>query len=349
MIDFSSAPLNQDQQAPSIDIDAINRHLTATLESWLFNLLPEAKQFPQDIRAGSVRGERGSSLSIARTGPRRGLWQDRASGQSGNPIQLIQASLNTDFQTALQAALRIAELPLQPTPPEKIRQPDPAETLLKVHGILKNTLPLADSIVEQYLVSTRKLSPANQQDIRFHPSLFHYPSQRSYPAMVAIVRHYSGKITGIHRTFLDTTTCDKITTTPARLALGPISGGAVWLHQAAGIQNHPSCIPVSTHNKLTHNTLAVCEGIETGLAILQLFPELSTVAATLSTSGMRNFRAPPHAERILICADRDPVDPHNGHRPGTQAAECLQSRLSCPSVILYPDEPFNDFNDQVKQ
>lgn len=337
MLDFSNAPLDQSPPPPQQRHNPaqINQRLIDTLESWLPKLLPGARRFPSEFRAGSVNGERGSSLSIARTGPKRGLWQDRASGQSGDPIALIQAALNTDFVTAIETAADIARLPLRKTPASQLDIRSSAENLAAAIRIIEQSILLtSDTLAHQYLVSTRGLTISAPQDLRFHPRLYHAPSRQSHPALVAIVRHHSGRIVGTHRTYLDPDTCDKIKIDPSRLALGPIAGGAVWLSRA------PGALP---------STLAVCEGIETGLAALTLFPSIQTVAATLSTSGLRNFEVPPSTARLLILADFDPVDPRTGNRPGTFAAETLQHRLTIECAILYPDRPFKDFNDQLLQ
>lgn len=329
--DFSDAPLEQRLSTPTPNHDArqINQILTATLETWLPKLLPGVRKFPLDFRAGDIHGARGSSLSIARTGARRGLWQDRATGQQGDPIALIQASLQLDFPTALETAARIADLPMRPTPASQLQPEDPAAKIAQAIRIFDAARPLPNTLAERYLRERRGITIDLPADLRFHPGLFHWPTKRTFPALVAAIRDRFGSIKGVHRIFLDPATGNKIAHENPRLALGPVSGAALYTDRHA-------------------TTLAVAEGIETALAFAQLYPAIPAVAATLSTSGLRNFEPPHTVTRLIIAADFDPVNPRTGQRPGTQAAEALRARLKIPAVIMYPDRPHNDFNDQLK-
>ena len=54
----------------------------------------------------------------------------------------------------------------------------------------------------------------------------------------------------------------------------------------------------------TASALGLCEGIETGLAVMTACPGLP-VWATLSTSGLEQVQLPPEARRIIILADND--------------------------------------------
>jgi phage/plasmid primase-like uncharacterized protein len=62
--------------------------------------------------------------------------------------------------------------------------------------------------------------------------------------------------------------------------------------------------------------LAVAEGIETALSVMQI-TKLPTVAA-LSAAGMRSLRWPPPVRRLWIAADNDEA--------GLKAAEVLLER-----------------------
>lgn len=333
--DFSDASLDQSPPASTqLDADAINRVLISTLEQWLPRLLPGGRRFAQDFRAGSTDGTKGSSLSVSLRGVNRGLWHDHATGQRGNPIQLIQAVLGCDFPAALNAASRIADLPLRPTPASRTRLSPSPDTLPAALDIAAQTIPLTPgTLAYEYLTITRGLPLTEQSSLRFHPRLYHAPTRQHYPALVAIIRRDHRTI-GIHRTYLDPATGNKIPHYPARMTLGSISGGAVYL---------------IGHSQTTHatpTTLVACEGIETALAFLALYPATPVIAATLSTSGLRNFMPPSSTTRLLIAADFDPVNPQTGRRPGTAAAEFLQERMKIPTAILYPERPHKDFDDQ---
>ena len=66
--------------------------------------------------------------------------------------------------------------------------------------------------------------------------------------------------------------------------------------------------------------LALCEGIETGLAVMTACPGLA-VWATLSTSGLEQVQLPAQAKRIIILAD------HDASGAGLRAAETTARRL----------------------
>lgn len=65
-------------------------------------------------------------------------------------------------------------------------------------------------------------------------------------------------------------------------------------------------------------TLQLCEGIETGLALLQAAG--NPTWATLGTSGLASVVLPPGVRRVVICADGDP--------PGEAAAMKAARRLA---------------------
>jgi len=163
---------------------------------------------------------------------------------------------------------------------------------------------------------------ASAPSLRFHRSLRHSPSGRDLPAMIAGVTVWpEASVRAVHRTYLDALRPAKASVEPAKMMLGPCSRGAVRLAPDG-------------------ERLALCEGIETGLA----FQEATTIPtwACLSTSGLRSVVVPPDVE-IVIAADRDP--------DGIRAAESAKQRLVTEGHrvrIVLPPEPFNDFADALK-
>jgi len=85
--------------------------------------------------------------------------------------------------------------------------------------------------------------------MRFHPRLKH-KSGMWLPAMVAAIDGLSGEMVGIHRTFQNRDGTGKVELEPNKRVLGKLSRGAVLLTAGA-------------------SELVLCEGIETGLSILQ--------------------------------------------------------------------------------
>ena len=109
-----------------------------------------------------------------------------------------------------------------------------------------------------------------------------------------------------------------------RLSRGDIVGNAVRLGKLNGL-----------------DWLALCEGIETGLAIMTAKPGLC-VWACLSDGGLERAVLPPAARRILILADNDKSG------TGLRAAERTKARShrdGRTAVIAMPPRTGDDFND----
>ena len=134
---------------------------------------------------------------------------------------------------------------------------------------------------------------------------------------------------GAHFTFLQGGGPDgavvKAATDASKLTLGQLRHGGVWLTPIEKISEQ----------------LAVAEGIETALSIMQI-TNLPTVAA-LSAAGMRSLRWLPQVRRLWIAADND--------HAGLKAAEALLQRAlraGLQAHIKIPAEGNNDFNDLLR-
>jgi putative DNA primase/helicase len=138
------------------------------------------------------------------------------------------------------------------------------------------------TLVERYLRG-RGIAIPVPPTIRFHPNLRH-PSGVYAPAMVAAVEHVrSGNtVIAIHRTWLRDDGNGKAALDPQKAALGPIAGGAVRLTP-------------------TGETLALAEGIETALSVLQA--TAVPIWATLGTANLSRVELPDCVREVLIAAD----------------------------------------------
>ena len=159
--------------------------------------------------------------------------------------------------------------------------------------------PAASTVVETYL-RARGITMAVPPSLRFHPRLRH-PSDIYLPGMVACITHANTgvKVQAVHRTFLRADGRAKADIEPTKAMLGPSRGGAVRLAPVCG------------------DCLIVCEGIETGLSLLQAVGP--PVWAALSTSGLRALTLPPEIRRVIIAADAD--------EPGEAAAQAAAARF----------------------
>jgi hypothetical protein len=191
--------------------------------------------------------------------------------------------------------------------------------------ITESTSNLENTPIEKYLREHRVIKNAElPASIKYHPNLYHSATGLKFPAMVAVVQNIDGEIMGLHRTYLDPITNNKADIKPNKMMLGNISGGAVKLSGAL------------------FAPLIVCEGIETGLSILEAvnYP----VWALLSAANFENVIPPPITQisSIIIAADNDDA--------GTKAAEKLATKLALQGYAIKICTPTyaNDFNDLLK-
>jgi putative DNA primase/helicase len=150
-------------------------------------------------------------------------------------------------------------------------------------GVWRRAGPAAGSLAEQYLV-TRGITLPLPLSVRYAPSLRHTPTGLELPAMVAAIQSSADQITGIHRTFLKSDGSGKATIESPKMALGPIGDGAVRLSPAG-------------------ETLVLVEGIEDGLALIQMTGQPAW--ALLGTSNFKNFIPPSGTKNLILAPDAD--------------------------------------------
>jgi putative DNA primase/helicase len=191
-----------------------------------------------------------------------------------------------------------------------------ADRLEQVRDIWNRTRPAKGTIVEAYL---RRRGITILPDCLRFSILKHTPSGRTLPTMVAAVRDLDSNLTAIHRTFLKPDGSGKADVEPAKMSLGQCAGASVHL-ATAGL------------------ALAVGEGIETCLSVLESCPELPVWSA-LSTSGLRSIELPAEIRDVTIVAD--------GDHPGEIAARWAAGRFLAErrNVRIARPPRGADFND----
>lgn len=182
--------------------------------------------------------------------------------------------------------------------------------------------------VQRYLEDGRGIAGLRfnhmKNTLRYHPEVLHSPSGQSLPAMLAQIRGPQGRPMGVHRTFLKPDGSGKADVSPAKMMLGPSSGGAVRFGPDSPV-------------------IALAEGIETALSVARA--SRLTVWATLSTSGLKGLILPPApaGEVIILCADHDEA--------GISAAETAAVRFEAEGrvvSIIHPHQSGADFNDVLR-
>jgi len=148
-----------------------------------------------------------------------------------------------------------------------------------------------------------------------------------WPVMLARVVNVHNAAVGLHRTYL-TKTGAKAPFGNVKFALGEVgAGGAVRIGRPGPV-------------------VGVCEGIETGLAVMVQAKAAFPVWPALSAVGMENVALPAECRAVLTFGDNDP----NGR--GFVAQDKLVQRLTKEGRLArphYPDRVGWDFLDQLRE
>ena len=319
-------------EAPRFDLDLIVQRLRETAETWVPLLFPKGKRVGDEWRLANIRGDaprNTGSCVIALQGPHAGDWIDFDGNAGGGPISTLEAGTGLTGRdlineaadmTGVTAGAPARQAPVVTPAPKR----DPAQ---EITHILSRAVPTPNTPAALYL-SGRGLTVPAETDLLFHADLTHWETKTGFPALLGQVRDRSGAVIGLHRTYLvqEGNEVRKAPVPKAKMMLGRITGGAVRLAPIG----EDGCV-------------ALCEGIETGLAVMTACPDLP-VWATLSTSGLEQVELPPAAQRVLILAD------HDASGAGLRAAEASARRLRAQGrdvAIAIPPEEGEDFNDML--
>ena len=164
--------------------------------------------------------------------------------------------------------------------------------------------------------------------LRCHPRLPYRHEDEHFthhPALIATVQDPHGAVATVHRIYLDNSGAKADVPTPKKSMSPPttVTGAAVRLDTAT-------------------DTLAVTEGVETGLAV-RLTTQLPVWAA-LTAGGMSSIVLPNNVRMVVICADND------ASGTGEQAAKQLARRMLAEGrrvKIFMPPTPGTDWADSL--
>lgn len=253
--------------------------LMPTVAKALFGETKNIQQAGQQWRYGS----KGSlAIDVA-----RGRWFDHEAGEGGGVLDLIRRERRCNTAEALKWIEGIGEYvaPVKPVQSDSARASSLRDAAMRIWQECRDA---KGTVVEKYLINRRIGHGIECSDLRYHPNCpfgkDDAGQQRFLPAMVALVRNPGDRTPmGIHRTALrpDGVKLD-------RKMLGPCHGGAVML---------------SSHE--ADSDIGLCEGIETGLAIIKLFN--APVWASLSAGAMSAVPVLGGVRNLKIYADNDPA------------------------------------------
>lgn len=255
-------------------------------------------------------GERSPSFYVVE---KKGFAHCFGCGWHGDAFKFMQALHGLDFVAAVETLAIEAGMmmprsgPAKPLQP-KIKRPsaedaarEREQSIAGAVEVWRSARPATGTAVETYL-ATRAITLPPPPTIRFHPALRHFDSDTGktmhLPAMVAAFQGVDRSVTGVHRTYLAPGGGGKAAVKKAKMMAGACWGSAIRLAPAAP-------------------RLAIAEGIETALSVMQACPDLPVwVAGSLGNiagAGDSRVEGPPHPTRKGL---KLPTERPDMKRPG---------------------------------
>lgn len=282
---------------------------------------------------GDVNNTPGRSLFVRLRGPdsgkgAAGKWTDAATGEHGDLLDLIAMNRGLDrLCDVLDEARCFLSFPRPaPEPEHKYHlAPAPSGSPESARRLFAMSRPIAGTIAEAYLRTRGITALPGSSALRFHPRCYYRPDQysptKTWPALIAAVTALDGKITGVHRTWLDPSGRDKAPVDAPRRAMGHLLGHGVRFGIAGDV-------------------MAAGEGIETMLSLRMILPSLPMVAA-LSANHLAAILFPPTLRRLYIARDADPA--------GETAMMTLTAHAAAAGIEAVALTPMlDDFNEDLR-
>ncbi|MCP3459718.1 toprim domain-containing protein [Bradyrhizobium sp. CCGUVB23] len=282
------------------DASELARRLAHEVEAVCRHYLSNGKRAGRYWVVGDVHNTPGRSLFVrlqeSRKGP-AGKWIDAATGEHGDLLDIIRESLSLrDFREVAEEARRFLKLPRleQQMAPRPIRSLVPSGSQDAARRLFAMSGPIEETVVETYLQRRGIANIHYGGSLRFHPRCYYRPDEQlpteTWPAMIACVTDLDGRITGVHRTWLDPDGFDRIRLGKApidtpRRAMGDLLGNAVRFDVADDV-------------------LAAGEGIETMLSLRYVLPTMP-MASALSANHLSAMLLPSSLRRLYIARDAD--------------------------------------------
>ncbi|MGC2085313.1 MAG: toprim domain-containing protein [Bradyrhizobium sp.] len=282
------------------DASELARRLAREAEAVCRHYLSHGKRAGRYWVVGDVHNTPGRSLFVrlqeSAKGP-AGKWTDAATGEHGDLLDVIRESLGLrDFTEVAREARRFLSLsgPHQQPAAKLIRSPAPAGSQDAARRLFAASSAVEATLVETYLQHRGIDRVHHGGSLRFHPRCYYRPDDHlpteTWPAMIACVTDLDGRITGVHRTWLDPDGFDRVRLGKApidtpRRAMGDLLGNAVRFDAADDV-------------------LAAGEGIETMLSLRCMLPTMP-MAAALSANHLSAMLLPAGLRRLYVVRDAD--------------------------------------------
>ncbi|MET4483790.1 toprim domain-containing protein [Bradyrhizobium sp. F1.13.3] len=311
------------------------RRLAREAEAVCRHYLSNGKRAGRYWVVGDVHNTPGRSLFVrlqeSPKGP-AGKWTDAATGEHGDLLDIIRESLALrDFREVAEEARRFLKLPRaqHQTALQPVRSLVPIGSRQAARRLFAISSPIQGTIAEAYLQSRGIARVHHGGSLRFHPRCYYRPDEylptETWPAMIACVTDLEGRITGVHRTWLDPDGFDRIRLGKApidtpRRAMGDLLGNAVRFG-------------------VVDDVLAAGEGLETMLSLRYVLPSMP-MAAALSANHLSAMLLPSGLRRLYIARDADAA--------GDAVQAILSQRAADAGIEAIALSPrLGDFNEDL--
>ena len=360
-----------------MDVAAIVAALADRTEAICWELFPQGVKDGAEFRIGSLAGEPGRSLGIRIRGSKQGVWCDFASGEAGDILDLISLTL---FQGNKSQALVWARryLGLDSEDPKAMRQwrrraqarKDDSEkearrARAQAWRIWEEASPNLRGAPAGYYLWGRGLDLAQlgyqPRSLRAHGRCWNAERNDYLPALLGAICGPDGKLTAVHRTYLEPAFWDDCLDQPrwpkAKLAaskkvLGPYVGAMIRLWRGGRYETKAGkrvWIRAPALNQITEpSACVITEGIEDGLTVAMAAPEMRVLVA-VSLANIPNLALPPALRYVTICADNEdnPAARANAERALNKAVQRFTSEGR--TVRLARSPVGKDFNDAIQE
>jgi len=337
-----------------VDAGKLSRLLAGNVANLVRELLPGGHREGSEWVHASLSGTSRRSLSVRLTGTKAGVWADFSSGEAGDALDLVAMVLyRGDKRAAIAWARRrlgladdVAPAAERRSPPATPAPDSDAEAEARKGAarriFLHAQATVAGTPAAAYLAGRGiDLAELHYQprSLRFHPALPNVETGRTLPAMVAAVVSGAGEIIAVHRTWLQQDRDGrwiKAQLHNPKMSLGPLAGGSIRLWR--GASRRPLRLA------LDGETVVLTEGIEDGLSVALLCPELRVLSA-VSLANMARVELPAAVRTIVLAADND--------GDNLAAAKALQRAVDCFTAegrtVRIAFSPIGkDFNDLLQ-
>lgn len=312
------------------------RRLAREAEAVCRHYLSNGKRKGRYWLVGDVNNSPGRSLFVrlqdSPKGP-AGKFTDAATGEHGDLLDIIRHSLGLrDFREVAEEARRFLKLPRsEPDVVLKAARPAaPAGSPESARRLFAISVPIKGTIVETYLHRRGIANVYHGGSLRYHPRCYYRPDEHLpteiWPAMIASVTDLAGRITGVHRTWLDPDGFDRVRLGKApidtpRRAMGDLLGNAVRF----GVSDD--------------DVLIAGEGIETMLSLRCVLPTMPMVSA-LSANHLAAIVLSSSLRRLYIARDADAA--------GDAVQVTLTQRAGAAGIEAIALSPrLGDFNEDL--